>query len=74
MFQTRWFIVTITSFTVILNVMWNPTRKNTIDALKSTCRYVIVAIYLVQRPIHGLVNQSEPFSLYLRKKLYVLSD
>jgi len=56
MFQTRWFIVTITSFTVILNVMWNPTRKNTTDALKSTCRYVIVAVYLVQRPIHGLVN------------------
>jgi hypothetical protein len=61
-------IFTVTTIIVILIVMWDPTGKNKTEALRLTCRYFILAIYLVQRPDDGLVNYSETCGLYVRNK------
>jgi len=48
MFLTLIVHFTITIFTVILIVMYDPTGKNTTDVLKLTSNYFSLAVYLVQ--------------------------
>jgi len=55
-----------------VNCNADPTGEDTTRVLRLTCPYFILAVCLVHKPDDGLVNQSETYSLYLRKKMYVV--